>query len=136
MFSRAAKSCWTDCRIVYAMSISLENLEDELRKSPHQWRWHAAQVIGDVPSGHLCSYGVIAAETNRRTGLRISPRNVAWLRRHLYDRTNRKTAIPLHRLAKAGDTSGGADSQRTRDDERALRMREGSWERPQWWIFQ
>jgi alkylated DNA nucleotide flippase Atl1 len=85
------------------MTTKLENLEEDLRASRGEWRWHAACVIEDIPSGYICSYGEIANETNRRTGLNVIGRNIAWLRNYLYEKTNRDTTIPLHRVAKSGD---------------------------------
>lgn len=117
------------------MAIRLRDLESELRDSRGEWRWHAASVIQDVPPGYLCTYGEIAQEVNRRASLRVNARNIGWLRGYLYHRTKRNTAIPLHRLAKAGDTRCAWDSDRTSCDAKALRAQEGSWQNPRWWSF-
>ena len=117
------------------MTVRLHDLESRLRASPGEWRWQAASVIQDIPPGYLCTYGEIARETNRRTGLRINARNVGWLRGYLYDQTNRDTSIPLHRVAKSGDAQCQADSERTRRDAIVLRSQEGSWQNPRWWSF-
>ena len=117
------------------MTVGLRDLEEELRTSHNEWRWYAASVIQDIRSGYICSYGEVARETNRRAGLNINARNVGWLRGYLYGRTNRDTSIPLHRLAKAGDTRCAADSERTRREAKTLRIQERSWENPKWWSF-
>lgn len=115
--------------------LTLGDLENELRNSKGEWRWHEARVIQDVPTGYLCTYGEVAREANRRARLNVGARNVAWLRRYLYERTSRNTSIPLHRLTKIGDAHCLADSRITTDDAQAARTREGSWQNPRWWRF-
>jgi len=115
------------------MRWTLRQLEPILRQSPNEWRWHAAKVIQEIPRGHLASYGAIAKITNRRAGLRIGPRNVGWLRAHLYDITDRNTSLPLHRIAKIGDRGFSTDSTTTRRTSRAIREREGLYNDPPWW---
>jgi len=115
------------------MRHTLRQLEPILRQSRNEWRWHAAKVISEIPRGHLASYSAIAKLTNRRTGLNIGPRNIAWLRAHLYGITNRDTSLPLHRIAKIGDRGFSTDSGTTRRTSRAVRHSEGLYNDPPWW---
>ncbi len=115
------------------MRTTLRQLEPILRQSPNEWRWYAAKVINEIPRGHLASYGAIAKLTNLRTGLNIGPRNIGWLRAHLYDITDRDTSLALHRIAKIGDRNFSTDSVTTRRTSRTIREREGLCNDPPWW---
>ena len=115
------------------MTWTLQDLEQSLHNSPNEWRWYAAAVIDEIPRGYLASYGTIARVTNERYGSSIVPLNVGWLRRHLYEITDRDTALPLHRIATAGDIRSENDSERTRRENEGLREEEGSSIDPIWW---
>ena len=112
---------------------SIEKHAGQLRHSPGEWHWHVAQIIAEIPSGYLATYGRIAEITNRRFGHNIGARNVAWLRRHLYGLWPPITQLPLHRVAKAGDVQSLEDSKKTKKRNDRLRRREGSLARPVWW---
>jgi alkylated DNA nucleotide flippase Atl1 len=116
--------------------VRLQDIEAELRDSPNEWRWYAAHVIADIPYGCLASYGTIADEANRRYGLAITALNIGWLRRHLNDRTQWNSDLPLHRIATAGDINCANDSRpQTIAQCRKLRTEEGTWNNPDapWW---
>ena len=115
------------------MTWTLNDLESVLRDSPNEWRWYAAMVVDDIPRGHLASYGTVARVTNERHGLSIVARNVSWLRRHLYEVTDRDTTLPLHRMATAGDERSENDFPRTRRENERLREEEGSLANTMWW---
>lgn len=115
------------------MTVILRNLEQILRNSTNEWRWHVTTVIKRIPTRRIATYGTIARVANEEFGLHIIARNVAWLRLYLYNVTNRDTSLPLHRIAKVGDTEMRYDSERTRSDGMILRRREGSVRNPTWW---
>lgn len=115
------------------MTATLEDLKKTLQNSKNEWRWHVANIMNRVPNGYLSTYGTIARVANEEYGLRVNARHVAWLRAYLYDITGRDTTIPLHRLAKAGDTEMRYDSDRTRNNGTLLRRQEGSLKNPRWW---
>ena len=37
----------------------LQSIEKQLRNSENEWRWHVTQIITEIPSGHLATYGCI-----------------------------------------------------------------------------
>jgi alkylated DNA nucleotide flippase Atl1 len=113
--------------------MDLKDLVNELRKEGQEWRWHATEVMARVPPGFLASYGEIARITNERYGHQINARNVAWLRRHLYEISKRTATIPLHRIARKGDLHCEYDSKRTREESLVLRGKEGTLKNPRWW---
>lgn len=118
------------------MEEELCDVEKELRDSPGEWQWHAAQVIAEIPSGRLATYGCIAQIANQRLGCNLNARNIAWLRRHLYGLLvlGHDTRVPLHRVAKVGDVESLADSEETRRYNDRLRGQEGSLSDPDpWW---
>ena len=115
------------------MEEELQQIEDQLRE--REWQWHVAQIIAEIPSGHLATYRCIAKIANHRYGLKIGPRNVAWLRRHLYELLSHDTQVPLHRVAKVGDVNSDADSAITKRYNDRLRRLEGSLTHPVWWCI-
>jgi alkylated DNA nucleotide flippase Atl1 len=115
------------------MEEELNSIEADLRNSPGEWQWHVAQMIATIPSGQLATYGAIAAAVNHIHGHSINARNVAWLRGKLYELLTHDTAVPLHRVAKAGDIESLYDSQETKSINDELRRREGSLHNPIWW---
>jgi len=115
------------------MEEELNGIETELRNSPAEWQWHVAQMITIIPSGQIATYGTIAEAVNRRHGHRINARNVAWLRAKLYELLSHETAVPLHRVAKAGDVESLADSAETKEINDDLCGREGSLQNTVWW---
>lgn len=111
----------------------LQSIEKQLRNSKDEWQWHVTRIITEIPSGHLATYGCIAEIANQRFGHTLIPRNVAWLRRHLYGLLTHDTHVPLHRVAKVGDVESLADSGATKECNDRLRGQEGSLENPVWW---
>lgn len=101
---------------------------------PPGWRREAVEVMKDIREGYLASYGEISDELKRRTGKRISPRTIGWLRRRLYEFFRSTSValderpIPLHRIATKGDTSSQDDSDTTKRENEKLRGAEGSLE--------
>ena len=115
------------------MQEELRSIETYLRNSKNNWRWHTAQIISEVPTGNIATYGAIAEAVNRRHNLNISSRNVAWLRGKLYELLGHDTIVPLHRIAVAGDVNSKRDSETTKSYNDRLREKEGSLENPVWW---
>jgi len=115
------------------MEEELNSIETDLRDSPGEWQWHVAQMITTILSGQLATYGAIADAVNRRHGLSINARNVAWLRGKLYELLSHETAVPLHRVAKVGDIESLHDSEETKGINDERRQREGSLQNPIWW---
>ena len=96
------------------------------------WRWQVTQIIAEIPSGYLATYGRIAEIANQQLGLNVNARNIAWLRRHIYELRTHDTTIPLHRIAKKGDVNSSADSETTRRYNNRLRGQEGSLRNTRW----
>lgn len=115
------------------MKRELQRFEKQLRNSKNEWRWHVTQIITEIPSGHLATYGCITKIANQCFGHTLIPRNIAWLRAHLYSLLTHNTHVPLHRVAKAGDVESLEDSDETKDYNDRLRGQEGSLENPVWW---
>ncbi len=115
------------------MEEELQSIEEQLRNSKDEWRWHVTCIIAEIPSGHLATYGCIAKIANQSFGHTLIPFNVAWLRRHLYGLLTHDTQVPLHRVAKVGDVKSCADSDKTKEYNDRLRGQEGSLENPVWW---
>ncbi len=115
------------------MKKELAKIESFLKEPENEWRWHATQVIAEVPSGYLATYGAIADAVNKRHGLGIIGRNVGWLRKKLYEKFTHYTEVPLHRIAKDGDVGSLHDSSETKLRNDHLRSKEGSLENPKWW---
>ena len=113
------------------MKEEFQRIEELLRKK--EWRWHATQIIAEIPSGYLATYGCVAEFANQQHGLNIIARNVAWLRKHLYELLSHDTQIPLHRVAKVGDVNSLKDSVKTKSYNDRLRQQEGSLTNPRWW---
>lgn len=111
----------------------LQGIEAQLRDSKGEWRWHVTLIITQIPSGHLATYGCIGNVVNQLFGHNLIPRNVAWLRKRLYEELTHDTPVPLHRLAKAGDVQSRADSEITKQYNDRLRGQEGSLTNPIWW---
>ena len=84
-----------------------------LGRSEEDWRVKVFGLIQQIPHGHLVSYRELAAWANRKHGLRINPRNVAWLRRRIYQTVGHDTDLPIHRIANAGDTTSEHDHKVT-----------------------
>lgn len=116
------------------ISHELTEIKTELENSLNQWRWCAAIEINAIPPGHLATYGYIAKIVEARHGVRVRPRNIAWLRKRLYKIFTHDTEVPLHRIAKAGDVDSLADSEETQACNKQKREAEGSWDTPKWLI--
>ena len=116
--------------VVRKMEEELKRIEEQLREK--EWRWHVTKLIAQIPPSCLATYGCIAAIANNRHGLKIIPRNVAWLRKHLYCLLTHDTQVPLHRVAKFGDVNSFADSVKTKSYNDKLRGQEGSLKNPCW----
>ena len=112
------------------MDEELRNIEEQLLEKP--WRWYVTQTIAQIPCGYLATYGYIATITNKQHNLNIIPRNVAWLRKHLYSLLTHDTQVPLHRVAKFDDVNSLADSIKTKNYNDRLRGQEGSLTNPFW----
>ena len=108
------------------------DIEKELRKSKDEWEFNVYQLIKEIPKGCVITYGGLAKRTNARFGLNINPRNVANLRRKLYGLLTHDTDIPLHRIAKQGDSKSKYDRPETQVYNQRLRSAEGSWPEPTW----
>ena len=115
------------------MEKELQSIEKQLRNSKDEWQWHVTRIIMEIPSGHLATYGCVTEIANQCFGHTLIPRNVAWLRKHLYGLLSHDTQVPLHRVAKAGDVESLADSDKTKIYNDRLRRQEGSLENPVWW---
>ena len=118
------------------MEEELFDFEEELRDSRGEWQWHAARIITEIPPGRLATYGCIAQIANQQLGRNLTPRNIAWLRRRLYEQLplGHDTQVPLHRVAKVGDVESLADSKITKRYNDRLRGQEGSLNDPDpWW---
>ena len=85
------------------MKMTIDQVLDIVAAEGKEWRCGVVKVIDKIPSGYLASYGAIAEMTNTQFGTEIGARNVGWLRRHLYEITDRSTSLPLHRIACQGD---------------------------------
>ena len=116
-----------------------EILEDRLRRSKNEWKWKVHRTLeGDVvPYGYLISYGILAQKTNQEHDTSINARNVAALRRELYDYYRPhpnygEPPVPLHRIAKKGDVNSNEDSPNTKRENDHLRGEEGSLQSPRW----
>ncbi len=112
------------------MEEELKRIESQLRVNV--WCWQVTQVIAQIPSGYLVTYGRVAEIANKTYGLNIGARNVAWLRGHLYDLLTHNTQVPLHRIAVIGDVYSIADSKETKICNDILRGQEGLLENPLW----
>ena len=95
------------------------------------WRRHALDVIRQIPSGWLATYGRIA-ELVRQRGYSVNARNIAWLRERLYGILGHDTDVSLHRIARVGDINSLADSEDTKELNDRLRREEGFFENQQW----
>ena len=115
------------------MEEELQSIESQLRNSKDEWRWHVTRIIAEIPPGHLATYGCITKIANQCFGHTLIPRNVAWLRGHLYGLLTHNTHVPLHRVAKAGDVESLEDSDETKEHNDRLRGQEGSLKNPVWW---
>ncbi len=113
------------------MEEELKRIESQLREV--EWRWQVTLIISQIPSGYLATYGCIACIANRKHGLNIIARNVAWLRGYLYALLTHDTQLPLHRIAKVNDVDSTADSKETRCYNNRLRGQEGSLRNPRWY---
>lgn len=114
-------------------------LIEELRHSKDEWQWSVYRMMNNykIPAGTLINYGRLAQLTNQEYGTNINARNVAALRRKLYEYRRSgtyevPTDVPLHRIAKKGDVESRHDSERTRQENNRLRSEEGSLQNPIW----
>lgn len=115
------------------MKMTLDQVLEILTSEGKEWRCAVTKVINEIPTGYLANYGAIAELANSQYGTEIGARNVGWLRRHLYEITNRSTSLPLHRIACQGDARCEYDSERTREESIPLRRAEGTLNQPKWW---
>ena len=113
-------------------------LESQLRNSKNEWQFKVYRLIKTcIPRGHVITYGGLAKRANKKYGLNINARNTAKLRDMLYVYFPSHSAIPygelpLHRIAKKGDSTSKWDSPMTQKDNKRLRSQEGSWPEPLW----
>ncbi len=115
------------------MEEELKNIELILRDSAGEWQWNVAQIITQIPHGYLVTYKALAEYANSLFGYCLIARNIAWLRRRLYELLTHETQIPLHRIAKVRDINSLADSEITKRYNDRLRAHEGSLQNPIWW---
>ena len=111
------------------LQMSIEKL---LGKSKNQWELKAYRLIKKIPKGWVITYGGLAKRVNGKHGLKIIARNVANLRNKLYDLLGHESNVPLHRIAKKGDSRSEYDSPKTQEYNKRLRGAEGSWPDPRW----
>jgi len=109
-------------------------VKSKLAGSPNEWRLKVFSLINDenIPSGYLISYGELTRQANREFGLRLGPRNTAWLRGKLYGIVGHETDIPIHRIATQGDAASTKDQPETQQVNREKRTAEGSYPNPKW----
>ena len=111
----------------------LNRIERVLKKSKNEWEWKVANLIKEIPEGHIITYGTLAEWVNLVFSLNIVSRNTANLRRKLYRLlADHNPALPLHRIAKKGDLHAKKDSDITRPFVEKRRREEGSWITPKW----
>jgi len=105
-----------------------------LAGSPNEWQLKVFSLFNDkdIPSGYLISYGELARQANHKFGLRLGPRNVAWLRGKLYGILGHDTDIPIHHIANQDDAESTKDHPHTQKINREKRTAEGSYPKPKW----
>ena len=108
-------------------------VESQLAGAPGEWRLKVFSLICRVPPGYLISYGELARWANREYGLRLNPRNTAWLRGQIYGIIGHDTQIPIHRIATQGDAESTKDHEYTQKVNREKRMGEGTYPHPKWY---
>lgn len=108
--------------------MTLKHFEQLLRQSKNQWEYKAyLEIKHNIPEGHVITYGGLA----KRVG--VCARNIASLRKKLLRFFGRDgKALPLHRIAKKGDTTSEWDAHETKKQNERLRRKEGSWPDPIW----
>ena len=113
------------------MSNISEKLEAYLGDE-NSWKRHAFNVIDSIPYGHVATYGYVASQVESRTGNNPGPRSVAEFRRKLYGILTHATALPIHRVAKQGDSQSNHDSEDTKETNTEKRDAEGFFDNEKW----
>ena len=108
--------------------MTLKQFEQGLRRSKNQWEYKAyLEIKHNIPEGHVITYGGLA----KRIG--VCARNIGNLRNKLlwFFGLDGK-ALPLHRIAKKGDSTSEWDAPDTKKHNERLRRKERSWPNPIW----
>jgi alkylated DNA nucleotide flippase Atl1 len=96
------------------------------------WRLKVFNLITLIPYGFLISYGRLAQWAETECSIRVSPRNIAWLRKKLYGYFGHQINIPLHRIVMKNDVFSAKDSPQIRVVANRLKDAEGILLNPQW----
>lgn len=111
---------------------TMKAIEKQLRMSKNEWEYKILQLIKSIPSGCVITYGGLAQRARSKYGLKVIARNIGNLRNKLYDLLGYDSLIPLHRIAKKGDSKSEWDAPKTQVVNKRLRTAEGSWPEPRW----
>jgi alkylated DNA nucleotide flippase Atl1 len=109
-------------------------VESQLKGSPNDWKVKTFHLIHKIPRGYLITYGDLAKWVNKEYGLKIISQNTARLRGEIYDLIQHDTDIPIHRIAKKGDTESSYDHKVTQQFNRRKRGDEGTLRNPKWYV--
>ena len=120
----------SNAKLTEAEQVAL--LEPALKDSPDEWQFKVLGLIQQIPTGHLISYGNLARWAKNEYGLKLTPRNTAWLVKKIYYLIGHDTDIPLHRVASTDDAKSARDSAVTQRFNRHKRTAEGSFHHPVW----
>ena len=109
----------------------LEAISEQLTET----QWKLVQIILEIPSSRLATYGCLALIYYRRHDHQISAQMVARTRKKLHGLLTHDTRVPLHRIASEGDLYSKKDSPETQCYNTVLRNREGTYHGhdPWWW---
>ena len=109
----------------------LATIQDQLTET----QWNLAQIILEIPSGRIATYGCLAEIHERRHGQALVPVMVGKTRVRLYELLTHDTHVPLHRVATQDDLYSEQDSSYTRWCNMKLRHEEGTYDGhdPWWW---
>ena len=99
------------------------------------WELDVANIITEIPSGRLATYGCLARFAAKRYGHNENAAlAVANFRNKLYGLLGHDTTLPLHRIATQDDRHSRKDSPTTKSYNDRLRAREGTLDLPDaWW---
>ncbi len=97
-----------------------------------EWRWKIFNLIILIPKGFLINYGKLAQWAEEEFSIKISPRNIAWLRMRLYGYFGYQKSIPLHRIAMKNDVFSQKDSDEIQKYSNMFKEEEGIFDNPNW----
>ena len=108
--------------------MTVKQFEQLLRQSKNQWEYKAyLEIKHKIPEGHVITYGGLAKR------VKVCARNIGNLRNKLLDYFGTDGRfLPLHRIAKKGDSTSEWDAKDTKKHNERLRRKEGSWPEPVW----